>query len=290
MKAIATIDEAGRLTRAGLAGSVPWWSFTKTVLAAAALRLVEAGALDLDAGQPGAAYTLRQLLRHEAGLPDYGELPAYHAAVAAGERPWPAAHLLAATDAERPRYQPGRGWRYSNIGYLKIGACIERATGQELGEALARLVLIPCGATTTRLTRRAEDLASVQMGTAASYDPGWVYHGLLAGPVAEAAQVLHRLTRGLLLTPEMLAAMRSGRGLPAHRSVAHPDPAYGLGLMLAATAPLDHPMGHSGAGPGSRIAVYALGGRTVALWAAASSGCDPEAAAIRRLRRRAANR
>ena len=63
---------------------VPWWSFTKTVLAAAALVLVDAGRLTLDTPLAGQRYTLRQLLQHRAGVPDYGSLADYHDAVASG--------------------------------------------------------------------------------------------------------------------------------------------------------------------------------------------------------------
>src|SRR3954453_22274379 len=66
---------------------VPWWSFTKTVLAAAALVLVDAGRLTLDTPLAGRRYTLRQLLQHRAGVPDYGALAAYHDAVASVHSP-----------------------------------------------------------------------------------------------------------------------------------------------------------------------------------------------------------
>lgn len=59
----------------------PWWSFTKTVLAATALTLVRDGLIGLDDPILDQPFTLRQLLRHEAGLADYGELAEYHAAV-----------------------------------------------------------------------------------------------------------------------------------------------------------------------------------------------------------------
>ncbi|MGQ3004238.1 MAG: serine hydrolase, partial [Hydrogenophaga sp.] len=100
--------------------AVPWWSFTKTVLSAASLTLVRDGLVGLDEAVPEGPFTLRHLLRHEAGLADYGELPDYHAAVARHEAPWPAGEMLQRLDASRLRYEPGTGWRYSNVGYLYV--------------------------------------------------------------------------------------------------------------------------------------------------------------------------
>ena len=52
---------------------VPWWSFTKTILAAASLRLVAQGRLELDKPVAGKPYTLRYLLQHRAGLGDIAQ-------------------------------------------------------------------------------------------------------------------------------------------------------------------------------------------------------------------------
>jgi CubicO group peptidase (beta-lactamase class C family) len=46
----------------------PWWSITKTVLAAAVLRLVDSGRLSLGNLYMDRPYTIRQLLQHTAGL------------------------------------------------------------------------------------------------------------------------------------------------------------------------------------------------------------------------------
>jgi len=62
--------------------SVPWWSFTKTVLAAATLVLVRDGLVELDEPLRRQPYTLCHLLQHRAGLAEYGWFPAYHEAVA----------------------------------------------------------------------------------------------------------------------------------------------------------------------------------------------------------------
>jgi CubicO group peptidase (beta-lactamase class C family) len=85
------ISNGRSLTPDRLDTIIPWWSFTKTALAATALSLVRDGLVKLDDPVPGELFTMRQLLRHEAGLADYGELAEYHTAVASHEPAWPAA-------------------------------------------------------------------------------------------------------------------------------------------------------------------------------------------------------
>ena len=96
MEARALITLDGKEAVSGVAAPVPWWSFTKTVLAVCALSLVEEGLLSLDERPWDAPYTFAHLLRHEAGLPDYGGLKRYHEDVASGRAPWPVDRLLAA--------------------------------------------------------------------------------------------------------------------------------------------------------------------------------------------------
>jgi CubicO group peptidase (beta-lactamase class C family) len=238
---------------------VPWWSFTKTVIAAAALVLVQEKRLMLDEPLPGHRYSLRQLLAHRAGLTDYGALAAYHAAVAASDEPWPAAVLVERTQAERLRYDPGQGWGYSNIGYLRVRELIEQTCDEELGAALARLVLRPLGIGEARLARVPADLNGVVLGVP-SYHPGWVYHGLLVGPLREAALLLDRLLTGALLRPDLLDEMRDAHPLDVPGQEGRPwrAPGYGLGLMCGVAANGMRVLGHTGGGPGSVIAVYRL--------------------------------
>lgn len=268
--------------------TVAWWSFTKTVLAAAALSLVRDGLIALDDELPEGPFTLRQLLRHEAGLADYSELADYHAAVARHETPWPAEEMLQRLDATRLRYAPGSGWRYSNVGYWYVARLIERVTGLELGEALTQRVFAPLGLSRIRLARTEIDLHGVNMGTATHYNPGWVYHGLLVGPLVEAALCLDRLLTGELLAHALLAQMQTTRTLggpiPGRPWVA---PGYGLGLMHG---PVDGGRilsGHTGGGPGSVVAIYnSVCGHERTTCAVFSDGADEgavEAEAVRLL-------
>ena len=268
--------------------TVPWWSFTKTVLAAAALSLVRDGLIGLDEGVPEGPFTLRQLLRHEAGLADYSELADYHTAVARHETPWSAAEMLQRLDATRLRYAPGDGWRYSNVGYLFIARLIARVTGLRLEEALTQRVFAPLGLSRIRLATTRADLAYVNMGAASTYDPGWGYHGLLVGPLVEAALCLDRLLDGHLLPQSLLREMQTVRTLGGPIA-GRPwvAPGYGLGLMQGMVESGLTLSGHTGVGPGSIIAVYrCIDGNSTASCAVFDEGGDEgavEAEVVRHL-------
>ena len=285
MQTACALDEHGRLARLGEPGDVPWWSFSKTVLATAALRLADPGVLALDAPVAGERYTLRQLLRHEAGVANYGRLADYHAAVARGEAPWPVSELLARLDAGRLRFEPGQAWAYSNVGYLKVGQILAEDAGRPLETVLRELVLRPAGAERARLAQVPSDLQGVNMGTAPDYHPGWVYHGLLVGDLADAARILRWLLGGDALSPQMFAAMVDARRMPEFRNALWREPGYGLGLMTPILASGRQLFGHTGDGPGSRVAAYGLarGERVAAAWASADAEMDVEAEAARLL-------
>ena len=132
----------------------PWWSFTKTVLAIVALRLVEDGRLELDGKRPGKPYTLRQLLQHRAGVTNYGGLEAYHRAVARRETPWSREELLERVSGDVLVFEPGTAWQYSNVGYMFVREAIEQATEAPLGEALRMLAIEPIASPTLGSRRR----------------------------------------------------------------------------------------------------------------------------------------
>ncbi|SFB71926.1 CubicO group peptidase, beta-lactamase class C family [Polaromonas sp. OV174] len=236
---------------------VPWWSFTKSVLSAVSLSLVRDGLVRLDDAVPEGPFTLRQLLRHEAGLADYGELVEYHAAVARGDTPWPPDEMVQRLDASRLRYAPGVGWRYSNVGYMYVARLIERVTGLTLEAAVMQQALVPLGVSRVRVAKTRADLDGVCLGAASTYDPEWVYHGLLVGPLSGAALFLDRLLAGYLLPDSLLQEMQMARvlggPLPGRPWT---SPGYGLGLMQGVVDKGLTLCGHTGVGPGSVVAVY----------------------------------
>ena len=170
------VAEGGVITAERDAGVVmPWWSFTKSVIAAAALTLVRDGKLDLDAPMGSKPFNLRQLLQHRAGVGEYGALTEYHRAVADRIEPWPVAELLSRVDADRLRFEPGTGWLYSNVGYLLVRRHLEETVGATLNSVLRERVLEPLGIKETFLAETPADLVGVMMCGAVGYHPGWVY-------------------------------------------------------------------------------------------------------------------
>jgi CubicO group peptidase (beta-lactamase class C family) len=238
---------------------LPWWSFGKTALAAAALALVEDGKLSLDGSFQGRLYTLRQLLQHTAGIPNYGGLEAYRQAVESGAEPWPAPELLDRVKAEELLFAPDNGWAYSNVGYLLVRQAVERASGEGLEQALGRLVFRPLGIDGVRLAETPADLERTLWGNPGGYHPGWVYHGLLVGTVDAAALFMDRLVAGDLLADEFLDAMLTGYpvGGPLPQRPFR-QPSYGLGVMIEAAEGERRCVGHTGQGPGSTAAVYSF--------------------------------
>lgn len=246
------------------------YSIAKPFIAAAALRLVERGALDLDAALPGPGLpemvTLRRALNHTAGLPDYCGLRAYREAVRRRpEQAWTAPEFLAATLGQRPPGPPGR-FDYSNIGYLLVRLAIERAAKRSLGEVVEDEVFAPLGVRGLRFATTLDDVQDLAPGWGTSlgggtarvdvsrrYHPGWVSHGALVGDAAGIARALDGLLAGRVVGPAALAAMRDAVPVGRTHWLFQP-PGYGLGLMTAFGGSADARAGHGGEGPGASTA------------------------------------
>jgi D-alanyl-D-alanine carboxypeptidase len=245
----------------GVAGAVharfPWWSFTKTALAICALRLVEEGRLELDACRPGKPYTLRQLLQHRAGVPNYGSLTAYHEAVARNDPPWSRVRLLDAVGGDRLDFRPGTGWAYSNVGYFFVREIIEETVRLPVAATLQDMVIAPLRLSSVRLAMTHADMAEVFWPALKTYHPGWVYHGCLIGNPVDAARLLHALFSGQILGPASLHAMLERHELGG-AIAGRPWTlcGYGLGLMCGRMGDAGTALGHSGGGPHGVNAIY----------------------------------
>ncbi|KAB0266924.1 serine hydrolase domain-containing protein [Microvirga brassicacearum] len=291
----AVVTEEGELEERASTAIVPWWSFTKALIAAGVLRLAEQGRVDLDRPIRGQSYTLRAILQHRSGIGDYSGLAEYHEAVAKGDDPWSDEALFERVSPEAFLFRPMSGWAYSNVGYLLLRRMIERTCGTGLPQALHELVLEPLDLRHSRVAETREDMRATIFDTGRPYHPGWAFHGIVIGPVAEAALALHRLMQGDLLTPASRAAMLNahaiGGALPGRPWL---TTGYGLGLMsgtmqrVGMARPL-HVIGHSAGGPASTGAVYCASQdgyrRTVAVFGPGSNEGAAEDQALRLLAR-----
>ena len=123
-------------------------SISKLVVALAAMRLVDAGQLDLDRDVssylgwtarnpafPDTPVTMRQLLSHRAGLTDGIDyivpLDGDLSLVLANPKAWDAVHV------------PGSYFQYANINSPLIAATLEGATGERFDRLMARLIFEP---------------------------------------------------------------------------------------------------------------------------------------------------
>ena len=235
----------------------PYWSFSKTAIAICALKLAEARALDLDAPLKDHPFTPRQLLGHTSGLPDYGTLKAYHAAVARLDEPWPPKQLLDAAMAQGMLFTPGDGWSYSNIGYLLMRELIEQVVAKPLGNIIFDIICRLLGLESVDFWDTFEQSAALHWGAATGYDPRWVYHGCLVGSASDASRLLHALFSGDLLKSETLTEMLIRRSLgSAIPGRPWTECGYALGMMSSEMNGAGRAIGHSGGGPFCVNAVY----------------------------------
>jgi CubicO group peptidase (beta-lactamase class C family) len=146
----ADIENAVALTSASL---IRTGSIAKSISAVAAMTLVEAGKLDLDA--PVQTYckefptkpwpiTTRELLSHTSGIRHYRgtetENTNHYAKMADGFAIFANDSLL---------FQPGTHFSYTTYGYTVVGCVIEGASGRPYYDYVREHVLIPAGMTHT---------------------------------------------------------------------------------------------------------------------------------------------
>ncbi len=135
-------------------------SVTKQFTASAVMLLVREGKLDLedeitkffpDIPYPGV--TVRHLLNHTSGVPDYFDDKEWFVRIWKEEDRVPGnderLRFLRETNA-RPYFAPGESARYSNTGYDLLALLAERLSGIPFEEFLQKNLFEPAGMTSTR--------------------------------------------------------------------------------------------------------------------------------------------
>jgi D-alanyl-D-alanine carboxypeptidase len=127
-------------------------SVTKLFVATVVLQLAQEGRLGLDdplsrhvpAFAGGDRITVRQLLNHTSGVPDYGLTAGFgERLMTERERRWRTDEILALVAGVRPDFAPGTRYRYSNTGYVLLGAVIDAVTGSTWAAQIRRRIIDP---------------------------------------------------------------------------------------------------------------------------------------------------
>ncbi|PCG81302.1 serine hydrolase [Streptomyces sp. WZ.A104] len=249
-------------------GQVRIGSNTKTFVAVVVLQLVGEGKIDLDAfvdtylpglvrgeGIDGNRITVRQLLQHTSGLPEYsnhlGDDVRYYAP----------RELLATALRHPAEFVPGKSWKYSNTNYVLAGLIIQKVTGRPLADEIDRRVVRRAGLRHTYFPAPGDarirephphgyyqESKERPLRDITEMDPSW---GWAAGQMISTSTDLNRffgeLLSGRLLPPAQLAQMRST--VPAEATFG-PGARYGLGLVSRPLPCGGLSWGHGGSFPG----------------------------------------
>lgn len=224
-------------------------SITKTFVAAMIMDLAEDGILQLD--QPLATWvpefpnaqkiTLRMLLNHTSGIPDYNTLEFYLTLLDTGyDHIWNTDELLSFMMSLPWEFEPGTNAAYSNTNYLLLSMCAQRATQSSLAQLLRQRIIQPLNLTHTFL--RDMEPATAEMARGYYYDPkrdvfadamtdlSHQVHGScqlgdggLATTPEDMIRFIRALFKGQLITKESLLAMQQ----------THPEFGWDYGLGLA---------------------------------------------------------
>jgi len=212
--------------------------------------------------------SLRRLLNHTAGIPDYGTIRAYHEGVRTSpSTPWTFDRFAAETFDRGLQFDPGQGWAYSNPGYMLLKRILEDVTGLSYRELVAERIALPLGLETF-VPEHVRDLATLAMGTSCAlgtdglardvrehYHPGWVSHGVVASTASDIVRFFDALFNGRFLSRNSLDAMISLVPVPMTPDAAMSSPlrmsapSYGLGIMGDPASPWGPLVGHNGGGP-----------------------------------------
>jgi D-alanyl-D-alanine carboxypeptidase len=277
-------------------------SITKSFVAVVVLQLAAEGKLTLDDTVErwlpgvlpnGTAITLRHLLNHTSGVPNYTENDMFLAALLVNrKRVWTPLELLGY--AARPAvFAPGADWEYSNTNYVLLGLIVEAATGRSLGDELRERIFEPLSLSHTTFPVGLAMPAPYAHGYLSPSDqllrgtgkwldvtawhPSWAWAaGALVSTADDLARFYSIVLGGRLLAFPQLSEMRrtvdTGNG-----------DAYGLGIIKQRWS-CGEVWGHTGGVPGYTSLAFASpdGSRAVVVLVNESVSARREGLAIDR--------
>ena len=202
-----------------------WASVTKQVVAVLVMQEVAAGRIDLDqpvaqylpkfASPNAAAMSVRQLLRHQSGLPNPDDTAPGPDGVPDFYRPDSASTVLPLDYCAGPvKGEPGGSWSYNNCDYIVAAALLEAVTGTPWGQLVTERIAGPMGLKSVSAFPAAVPTAQGFVGGKA--EPAYAFErfggaAALYGTMSDLLKFDLALELGRLLPAPQLAEMWDGQ-------------------------------------------------------------------------------
>ncbi len=271
-------------------------SVTKTFIATVLLQLSGENRLNLDDsiekwlpgviqgnGYDGNQITIRQIMNHTSGIADYINSKDFD--ITDIKKSYTAEEFVKMGISLPPDFAPGKGWSYSNTGYVLLGMLIEKVTGNSYAEEVENRIIEPLDLSNTFLPGNSSVIPGtkhargyLQLDKASELkDVTYINPGSSDGDMISTADDLNKffsyLLGGKLLKEQQLKQMLTT--VPTGREGMA---GYGLGIFETKLPNGVSVWGHRGAVPGfSTFVGGTLGGKhTLAINANSLNINNPE--------------
>ena len=233
-------------------GEVRIGSNTKTFVAVVVMQLVQEGKVGLDEpietylpglikgeGIDGSRITVRQLLQHTSGLPDFDETLFGTTDVFQYRHHYVTPRDVLDSALSKPaQFEPGAQWKYTNTNYIVLGMLIERVSQRPVGEQIDERIVKKLGLSHTYFPAPGDRSikgthpqgyhlsAGGKLEDITEMDPFWAWAaGAMISTPSELNTFFQAVFDGRLLTQASIQEMKKGVDTDKAGVV------YGLGLI-----------------------------------------------------------
>ena len=237
-------------------GEVRVGSNTKTFVAVVVMQMVQEGKVGLDEpietylpglikgeGVDGSKITVRQLLQHTSGLPDFEETLFGTTDVFQYRYHYVTPRDILDSALSKPaQFEPGTQWKYTNTNYVVLGMLVERVSQRPVGEQIDQRIVKKLGLSHTYLPGNGEKKlhgphpqgyhlsaeGKLEDMTDLDTSLAWAAGGMVSTP-SELNTFFQAVLDGRLLTQASIDEMKNGAvDVSSHLG---PGAVYGLGLL-----------------------------------------------------------
>ncbi len=238
-----------------LDGEVRIGSISKTFTAVVIMQLVQEGKITLDEpietylpgllkgeGIDGNKITVRQLLQHTSGLPEYTDQIGLEDPFANRDKYYSARDTLDLALSKPAAFEPGSQFKYTNTNYIVLSLLAEKVTHRPLAEQITQRIIEPLGLSHTYYPGPGEENIrgthphaytrnkQGQLEDITRQDPSAAGGaGAMISTPSELTKFLQAAFNGTLLNQDSITEMK--KTIEAGDLIGVPGSGYGLGIF-----------------------------------------------------------